>query len=77
MAILYQCDGCGEGGDAPKRVGFVMKREYCPTCAEIADEFLREEEELRKDTQERFVDERALLIARFSIDGFKLPDLPT
>ena len=77
MATFFRCDGCGEAVDSPKKVGFVIRREYCESCAAIADEFLREEEELRKDTQERFVDERALLIARFSIDGFKLPDLPT
>ena len=77
MATYYACDGCGAAVDSPKKVGHVLKRDYCPTCAAIADEFLHEEEELRKATQERFVDERALLIARFSADGFKLPDLPT
>ena len=77
MATFFRCDGCGEGVDSPKKVGFVIRREYCETCAAVADKFLHEEEELRKATQERFVDERALLIARFSADGFKLPDLPT
>ena len=76
MATYYACDGCGAAVDSPKKVGFVLKRDYCPTCAAIADKFLHEEEELRKATQERFVDERALLIARYAVDNFKLPDLP-
>ena len=76
MAVFFKCDGCGEGVDSPRRVGFVLKRDYCPTCAEIADKFLHEEEELRKVTQERFVDERAALIARYGADNFKLPDIP-
>jgi len=76
MAISYSCDGCGEAVDVPKKVGFIVRREYCERCAEIADRFVREEEELRKSTQERFVDDRALLIVRFSAGNFKLPDLP-
>ena len=76
MAILYHCDGCGAAVDSPKKVGFVIRREYCDRCAAIADKFLHEEEALRKVTQERFVDERAALIARFSADGLKLPDVP-
>ena len=76
MATFFRCDGCGEGVDSPKKVGFVLKRDYCPACAAIADKFLHEEEALRKVTQERFVVERALLIAKYSAGGFKLPDVP-
>ena len=76
MAILYQCDGCGAAVGSPKKVGFVIRREYCDLCAVTADNFLNEEEELRKATQERFVDERALLLARYGADNFKLPDIP-
>jgi len=76
MAISYSCDGCGEAVYVPKKVGHIVKREYCERCAEIADRFVREEEELRKATQERFVDDRALLIVRFSAANFRLPDIP-
>lgn len=77
MAIFFKCDGCGQAVESPKKVGFVIRREYCDTCAEIADRFVREEEKLRKAAQERFVDDRALLIARYSAGNFRLPDLPT
>ena len=77
MSVFFKCDGCGEGVDSPKKVGFVLKRDYCSACAVTADNFLNEEEELRKATQERFVDERAAIIARYSVGNFKLPDLPT
>lgn len=76
MAVLYQCDGCGEAVSAPHKVGFVVKREYCEKCATVAARFSQEEESLRKATQEKFVDDRAALIARYQVDGFKLPDLP-
>jgi len=76
MSISFHCDGCGAAVDMPKKVGHIVKREYCETCAEIADRFVREEEELRKATQERFVDDRALLIVRFSAGNFHLPDIP-
>jgi len=74
--VYFKCDGCGEAVDVPKKVGHIVKREYCERCAEIADRFVREEEELRKATQERFVDDRALLIVRFSAANFRLPDIP-
>lgn len=77
MAISYSCDGCAKPVESPKKVGHVVRREYCETCAEIAENFIEQEEALRKATQERFVDDRALLIARFSAGNFKLPDLPT
>ena len=44
MATFYSCDGCGTRVELPVKVGFVLKREYCPTCAEIADRFVKEEE---------------------------------
>lgn len=76
MAIQYSCDGCGAPVENPVKVGHVVKRDYCETCKEIAERFMREEEALRKATHERFMDDRALLIARYSAGNFKLPDLP-
>lgn len=77
MAISYSCDGCGGPVENPDRVGFVVKRDYCKVCRETAIKFLREEEELRRATHEGFIDARAALIAKYTTDGFKLPDLPT
>ena len=77
MAVHFGCDGCGAQVTEPVKIGHVIRRDYCMSCAAIANEFIDAEELLRKDTQTRFVDERALLIAKYSHDNFKLPDLPT
>ena len=71
------CDGCGEPVNDPVKVGHVVKRDYCVSCAAIANEFIDAEEVLRRDTQTRFIDERALLIVKYSAGLLKLPDLPT
>lgn len=75
MAISYNCDGCGKNVAEPKKVGKVTQREYCEPCAEKAEAFVAEEEQLRKDTQEKFIDDRAALIAKYSEGGFHLPDV--
>ena len=76
MAAYFKCDGCGEPVENPVKVGHILQRDYCEKCKEIAERFIGEEEELRKATQTRFVDDRALLIARYQAGNFKLPDLP-
>lgn len=75
MAISFHCDGCGKTVAEPKKVGKVTRREYCEPCAEKAEAFVAEEEQLRNDLQEKFIDDRAALIARYSVDNFKLPDV--
>ena len=75
MASYFVCDGCGNRVDMPKKVGHIVKREYCETCAATAEKFIAEEEALRRAIQEKFVDDRAALIAKYT--GFKLPDVPT
>lgn len=76
MAATYLCDGCRSPIAAPMRVGHVLARDYCAACEPRAQKFIEEEETLRKVTQERFVDERAALIANYSAENFKLPDVP-
>lgn len=76
MSTILICDGCGEPLAVPAEVGHIIKRQYCEQCAEIAEKFLAEEEALRKAAHEKFIDDRAALIARFSADGGKLPDVP-
>ncbi len=76
MAISYSCDGCGKSVENPARVGHTVKRDYCADCAEAAKKYIEAEEALRKELHEKFIDDRALLVARFSANGFKLPDTP-
>lgn len=75
MSISFHCDGCGKPVENPEKVGHVTQREYCPGCKEIAEQFVSQEEALREAMQTRFIDDRALLIAKFSEGGFKLPDV--
>lgn len=75
MSVSLHCDGCGKPVENPVKVGHITERDYCEECATVAGRFVDAEEALRKTTQERFVDDRALLIAQFSTGGFKLPDV--
>ncbi len=50
---------------------------YCEKCAPRANQFLEDEEKLRVLLHEKFREERAALVALFSQDNFKLPDVPT
>jgi hypothetical protein len=72
--ILYRCDGCREPVETPVRIGKVIEREYCATCAELAQKFVDAEEALRVQTQAAFQREREALIAVHT--DFKLPDVP-
>ena len=74
MATYFMCDGCAKPVENPVKVGFVIQREYCETCADAANQYIAAEEALRKTVHERFIDDRAALIARFSANHFKLPD---
>ena len=76
MALHFSCDGCAKPVENPVKVGHVIQREYCPDCAEAANQYIAAEEALRKTVHERFIDDRAALIARFSANNFKLPDTP-
>lgn len=76
MAVAYSCDGCGCAVENPKKAGFVLKRDYCDACEVIAQAFLEQEERERLNAAAEFKSKRDLLIAHFSINGFKLPDVP-
>lgn len=81
MAASYSCDGCGVSVAVPKRVGHALVRDYCDECEHPAQVFVAFEEALRKETHERFVAKRGLLIQQFyEVKGrptnFKLPDVP-
>lgn len=75
MAIVHLCDGCGKPAESVALVGVVVKREYCETCAVIAQEFLVAEDALRVDLVEQFATARKTMIDAASQGGFKLPDV--
>lgn len=75
MAISFSCDGCGNPVTDPVKIGHITRREYCEECKVIAERFVEAEESLRATTHERFIDDRALLVAKFSEGGFRLPDI--
>jgi hypothetical protein len=72
--IHFSCDGCGEPVETPVKIGKVIEREYCETCAVLAQKFIDAEEALRVQTQAAFQREREALIAVHT--DFKLPDVP-
>lgn len=76
MARSFTCDGCGDPVDNPKQVGHVIQRDYCPTCAVKAEEYLQSEEAERLAVQSAFVGKRDKLIKKHGAGRFKLPDVP-
>ena len=47
MATLVMCDGCGARlNEEPSRAGYVIRREYCPTCAETVAEYQKDVDSL-------------------------------
>lgn len=75
MAASYTCDGCSENVEKPKVVGHVIKRDYCESCAALAEAFLAEEEAERVAVQTAFLGKREKLVKKYGKGGFKLPDV--
>jgi len=43
MATLVMCDGCGARlEEEPSKVGYVIRREYCPACIATVTEYQAE-----------------------------------
>jgi hypothetical protein len=77
MAACYACDGCGVNVEKPKKVGYVLQRDYCETCAREAEAFLAAEEDNRAHFCVRFEEIRKHLIQVHGKGGsFLLPDVP-
>ena len=76
MARSFTCDGCGIAVENPKQVGHVIQRDYCPSCAVTAEEYLQAEEAERLAVQSVFVGKREKLIKKHGAKNFKLPDVP-
>ena len=52
MGVRFVCDGCGdimEPGVEPKRLGKVIRREYCECCADAAETHLAEVDKLHDE----------------------------
>lgn len=76
MSILFSCDGCGKTGDGFTPLGVVIVVHYCSDCKEKAESFLRERNAIRAKLVNEFSAAKAVLVARFSANNFKLPDEP-
>ena len=59
-----------------KIIGDIIPRDYCSDCAARANVFLQSHEFLRKACYDKFTEDREILIAKYSENGFKLPDVP-
>lgn len=76
MSVIYACDGCGAPVESPIKIGHALRRDYCAACEPRAKAYVAAEEDLRKRLTEQFATDRALLVAKASDGGFKLPDVP-
>ena len=77
MAIRYACDGCGEmlrQGEEPKKLGIVVTREYCESCAPHAQNFLEAVSEAHTKVASAFRADLARIRAGFFEKLHRLPD---
>lgn len=75
MASSYTCDGCKLTVVEPTKVGHVLPRDYCATCAELAQQFIEAEQKEREMVHSAFQSKREKLIKKFGANGFLLPDV--
>jgi hypothetical protein len=76
MSVAYICDGCGTASaEEPEELGTVVKRHYCGQCKPNAQAFLEDEEALRIELHESFLEKRAQLIEARGNGTFKFPDV--
>ena len=73
MSVHFLCDGCEVAVEKPTIVGYVVQRHYCEECAVKAEDFLQQEECIRKTFYDEFNASRTELLKKFN--GFKLPDV--
>lgn len=46
MALITQCDACGTPSESTEKIGMVLSRDYCPTCAPLIRQFQQMRDEL-------------------------------
>lgn len=76
MAVHHVCDGCGARieGDDFEKVGHVIRREYCPSCAVKANDFLRRQGEIHTNAAATYKGDMELLLADMHGRLNMLPD---
>lgn len=77
MAASFSCDGCGKrlnGGH--KKLGFVLRRDYCEACMDAAETFLKERDAIHDAAALVWTQGNADLLAKFreAHPEFRLPD---
>ncbi len=76
MASVHLCDGCGARIEGePEERGFVLRRDYCSTCAAKADEYQRELDALHDAVADRWQKGRQRLVAKHGRTLDALPDV--
>jgi hypothetical protein len=76
VSIHFSCDGCGKTGDDFASLGAVIKVHYCGACKTIAETYLKERDAIRSNLVQEFNARKSVLVARFAVNGFRLPDEP-
>jgi len=78
MGVRFVCDGCGDmmgPGAEPKRLGKVIRREYCGRCVDVASAYLDEVDRLHDDIAKRWEIDAGLLRLKAHVAGLiLLPD---
>jgi len=52
--IIYKCDQCEEMVENPEERGSIIKKHYCPTCAEKIDAFYTARDDLHNKIVSRW-----------------------
>jgi len=70
------CDGCGEAIQGePVKVGHVLRRDYCPDCDDVAQEYQNKIDELHTALSERWGKETVTLRSCYGKKLRLLPDV--
>jgi hypothetical protein len=75
MATLVMCDGCGARlEEKPSKVGYVIRREYCPTCIATVTEYQAEVDALHDRLAASWRQDLEAIRVRFRDRLNSLPD---
>lgn len=76
MAMTFVCDACGKPTAEPKTLGIAIKRDYCPDCAPVVEDYIAARDRAHVRAVEKFNEK--MTAARFAAlergIGRKLPD---
>lgn len=75
MAIVHICDGCRDPIEGEtKTVGFVVRRDYCDTCAPLVAEYGAEIDEMHTKLAAKVTSGLASIRAKYRKKLAMLPD---